>query len=82
MNLRINRKRDFINATLAYSRYQRIIMFSFFKSDPKKKLVKQYDVLLEQAMQAQRSGDIRLYSSLTAEAEKVKATLDNLEEQC
>jgi hypothetical protein len=46
-------------------------MFSFLKIDPKKKLKKQHTKLLEQAMQAQRRGDIRTYSKLTTEAEEV-----------
>ncbi|WP_414828532.1 DUF6435 family protein [Alteromonas sp. H39] len=44
-------------------------MFGLFNSDPTKKMRKQYDVLLEKAMHAQRNGDIKTYSSLTAEAE-------------
>ncbi|MBT0586246.1 DUF6435 family protein [Alteromonas oceanisediminis] len=44
-------------------------MFGLFKSDPTKKLRKAYDAKLEQAMHAQRKGDIRLYSQLTQEAE-------------
>lgn len=46
-------------------------MFSFFKSNPAKKLKKRHSMLLEQAMHAQRNGDIRTYSQLTAEAEEV-----------
>ena len=46
-------------------------MFSFLKSNPTKKLKKRHSMLLEQAMQAQRKGDIRTYSQLTAEAEDV-----------
>jgi hypothetical protein len=46
-------------------------MFSFLKSNPTKKLKKRHSMLLEQAMQAQRKGDIRTYSRLTAEAEEV-----------
>ncbi|WP_391087004.1 DUF6435 family protein [Vibrio sp. NH-UV-68] len=46
-------------------------MFSFFKSNPAKKLKKRHSTLLEQAMHAQRKGDIRTYSQLTAEAEEV-----------
>ncbi len=44
-------------------------MFSIFKRDPKKKMRKEYDALLEKAMHAQRNGDIRTYSMLTADAE-------------
>ncbi|MGX9517483.1 DUF6435 family protein [Vibrio mediterranei] len=46
-------------------------MFSFLKSNPAKKLKKHHSMLVEQAMQAQRKGDIRTYSRLTAEAEEV-----------
>ena len=46
-------------------------MFSFFTRNPIKKLNKQYEAKLEQAMHAQRNGDIRTYSMLTAEAEKI-----------
>ncbi len=46
-------------------------MFSFFKSNPAKKLKKRHSMLLEQAMHAQRRGDIRTYSQLTAEAEDI-----------
>lgn len=53
-------------------------MFGFLKTDPKKKLDQEYKALLEQAMQAQRSGDIRKYSELTEMAEAKKAELDQL----
>ena len=53
-------------------------MFGFFKADPKKKLDKEYKTLLEQAMQAQRNGDIRKYSELTELAEEKKKELDRL----
>lgn len=46
-------------------------MFSFFKKDPLKALNKQYLQKLEEAMQAQRNGDIRSYSMLTSEAEDI-----------
>ncbi|MCL1065460.1 DUF6435 family protein [Shewanella olleyana] len=54
-------------------------MFSFFKTNPINKLEKQYSTLLEQAMHAQRNGDIRTYSSLTAEAEEVLKKIQALE---
>ncbi|MBP0047499.1 Lacal_2735 family protein [Marinobacterium sp. AK62] len=53
-------------------------MFAFLKSDPTKKLKKRHSILLEQAMQAQRKGDIRTYSELTAEAEKVADEIQRL----
>ena len=52
-------------------------MFGFFKRSPLKNWQKQEKVLLTRAFQAQRNGNIRLYSSLTAEAvgigEKIEA---------
>ncbi|WP_152428759.1 DUF6435 family protein [Vibrio azureus] len=53
-------------------------MFSFLKSNPTQKLKKQHSMLLEQAMQAQRRGDIRTYSRLTAEAEEIYTKIKNL----
>lgn len=53
-------------------------MFSFLKKDPASKLKKQYENLLQQALEAQRRGDIRSYSELTAEAEKVAEKMDQL----
>ncbi|WP_155397015.1 DUF6435 family protein [Vibrio owensii] len=46
-------------------------MFSFFKNNSVKKLKKRHSMLLEQAMQVQRRGDIHTYSLLTAEAEEL-----------
>lgn len=54
-------------------------MFGLFKSDPTKKLRKQYDSKLEQAMLAQRKGDIKTYSMLTAEAEEIWKQIETLE---
>lgn len=51
-------------------------MFNFLKSDPIKKLDKEYGALLEKAMQAQRNGDIKGYSELTEQAEAIKAKID------
>lgn len=53
-------------------------MFSFLKKDPLSKLNKQYAVLLKQALEAQRRGDIRSYSHLTSEAEKLGTEIDDL----
>ena len=46
-------------------------MFGLFKANPEKKLQVQYEKLLEEAMIYQRNGDIRSYSSKTAEAKTV-----------
>lgn len=56
-------------------------MFSFFNKDPIKKLNKQYEAKLEQAMHAQRKGDIRSYSMLTAEAEKINDEIIAIEQK-
>lgn len=54
-------------------------MFGFLQRDPSKKLKKQYDLKLEQAMLAQRKGDIKAYSMLTAEAEELWSEIKALE---
>jgi len=46
-------------------------MFEFLKSNPKKKLEKEYSQKMEEAMKAQRNGNIDLYAQLTAEAENI-----------
>ncbi len=54
-------------------------MFSLFKSDPTKKLKKEYATKLEQAMLAQRNGDIKSYSFLSEEAEAIYKQITALE---
>ena len=56
-------------------------MLGMFRKDPSKKLRKQYDVKLEQAMLAQRNGDIKTYSMLTAESEALWSKLQELESE-
>ena len=53
-------------------------MFSWLKPDPVKKLRRQYDATLEQAMLAQRSGNLRLFADLTAESEALWQQLEVL----
>ena len=55
-------------------------MFDFLRSDPKKKLEKQYARKLEEALAAQRSGKMPLYATLTAEAEEIGQQLDDLKQ--
>lgn len=55
-------------------------MFNFFKKNPTKKLEKSYLNKLEQAMHAQRKGDIKSYSMLTAEAEEIQAKITALQQ--
>ena len=50
-------------------------MFGWLKPDPIKKLDRAYHDKLEQAMQAQRKGDIRMHGELTAEAEQMRIEL-------
>ena len=56
-------------------------MFSIFKSDPRKKLNKQHDQKLEQAMHAQRNGDIKTYSELTYEADQINQKIIELDKK-
>jgi hypothetical protein len=51
----------------------------WFRRDPVKKKKQQYDQLLEQAMLAQRKGDIRNYSMLTAQAEALWTEIEALQ---
>ena len=55
------------------------MMFGLFKKDPVKKLRQQYDQKLEQAMLAQRSGNLRLFADLTAESEVLWQQLEQLQ---
>lgn len=51
-------------------------MLSLFKRDPAKRLKKDYEKKVQEAYQAQQNGNVRQYSLLTAEAEKIKQQLD------
>lgn len=53
-------------------------MFGLFKSSPVKKWQKEHESLVTKAFHAQRNGDIRLYSTLTAQAEDIRAKIDDL----
>jgi hypothetical protein len=57
--------------------FEALPMFGLFKSSPTKKLQKEHDALVAKAFQAQRDGNIRLYSTLTAEAEQVRSQLES-----
>ena len=46
-------------------------MFNLFRKDPNKQLEKEYQKLLEEAMQLQRKGDIKAYAKKMDEAEQV-----------
>ena len=53
-------------------------MFGIFKSSPLEKLQKEHEALVTKTFQAQRNGNIRLYSTLTAEAETLNEKIENL----
>ena len=53
-------------------------MFGLFGGSPIKKWQKEHEVLLHKAFQAQRNGDIRQYSMLTAEAEAIREKIEKL----
>ena len=54
-------------------------MFGFFKKSPLKKLEAEHKKLLTKGFHAQRNGDVRAYSLLTAEAEAIREKIDALE---
>lgn len=56
-------------------------MFGLFKSSPLKKMQAQHEDLLTRAFQAQRNGDIRSYSTLTAEAEALREKIESLKDE-
>ncbi len=52
-------------------------MFGLF--DPKKKLEKKYQAKSEEALKAQRNGNIELYSKLSSEADLILKEIEKLE---
>ena len=54
-------------------------MFGLFKKSPLEKLKQQHEELSTRAFHAQRNGDIRSYSTLTAEAEDIRQKIESLE---
>jgi hypothetical protein len=56
-------------------------MFGFLKKDPLKQLNKEYGQILEQAMQAQRNGDIEGYSRLSEKADALYKEIQQFESQ-
>ena len=55
-------------------------MFGLFSRSPLKQYQREHEDLLTRAFQAQRNGDIRLYSTLTAEAEGLRAKIEKLKQ--
>jgi hypothetical protein len=53
-------------------------VFGLFKKSPLKKWEKEREILVTRAFQAQRNGNIRLYSSLTSDAEKLREKIEDM----
>jgi hypothetical protein len=53
-------------------------MFSFFKQDPIKALETKRQKMLEDAMQVQRSGNLKLYAAKMEAIDKVEKEIDAL----
>lgn len=51
-------------------------MLGLFRKSPLKRLQKDHERLVFEAFQAQRNGDIRSYSTLTAEAEALRLKIE------
>ena len=56
-------------------------MFGLFKKDPIKKLEEQYRKKSEEAITAQRNGDIEGFSQLSFEADELLKQLEKLESE-
>lgn len=53
-------------------------MLVWLKPDPVKKLDKQYQAKLKEAMETQRNGNIRRYAELTQEAESIRESMETI----
>ena len=53
-------------------------MFGLFKRDPLKALTAEYERTLVSARDAQRSGNLALFGTLTEQSEKLAAEIDRL----
>lgn len=56
-------------------------MFSFFKKNPLKKLINEYENKLKEAVQAQRNGRIDEYAELSSEADKILKEIESIEKK-
>jgi hypothetical protein len=56
-------------------------VFGLFKRSPVKQWQKEHESLVYKAFQAQRNGDIRLYSALTSESEALREKIEKLKEE-
>lgn len=53
-------------------------MFGLFKSNPTKKLQRQYDTIVEKSINAQRKGDMRLFAELTSQSEELLKQIETI----
>jgi hypothetical protein len=53
-------------------------MFGIFRSDPIKKLKREYAQLMAEARDIQRSGDLKLYAVKISKAEEVARQIESL----
>jgi hypothetical protein len=56
-------------------------VFGLFKRSRLKAWHKEHEALVYKAFQAQRNGDIRLYSTLTSESEQLREKIEALKEE-
>ena len=56
-------------------------MFGMFRKSPLRKWEQEHQALLTKAFNAQRNGDIRKYSMLTAEAEALLNKIEDLKSE-
>jgi hypothetical protein len=53
-------------------------MFGLFKSNPTKKLQRQYETIVEKSINAQRKGDMRLFAELTSQSEQLLKQIETI----
>ncbi|MTI22519.1 Lacal_2735 family protein [Fulvivirga sp. RKSG066] len=56
-------------------------MFGLFKSDPVKKMKKKRSKLLADAVEVQRSGDLKAYAAMMKEADDLDKEIEALEKK-
>lgn len=54
-------------------------MLGIFKKNPLKKLQKDYEKTMQEALSAQRNGNIDLYAKLSSKADKIRIEIERLE---
>lgn len=56
-------------------------MFGFLKSDPTKKLQKEFEKISEEAMRYQQNGNIEKFAQLSQKADEIAKEIDRLKEE-